>query len=218
MSAALPSGLALTQATLPDLLARFGDWAVLGAAEDTTPEARLRRQVRWCRAGLDVVPLSPGAGASFEAVAALIADQAAALEAAHHRLRGKVQGVVQWDVPEAAGARPDQASGLGGRGWLQARAAQAAAQRGLEARFEARLRALLSSSCPGAWDLAAMAPGGGQRLRRAVLVPRAKLADFADALAARIAREAWTGGWQMVAPLPPLAFAGLAPPRQGDAA
>lgn len=214
------SGLAPWSAGLPDVIGCHDGWALMGAAGAESPKDHLRRQVGWCRAAVDFLPLSPRATPTRAEAERLVATRGPALERAHRQVRGRLQLIVQLEI-----CRPDPGPDLGpdlglvrpeitgGRGWLQARAERATREAGASAAFAAQVQRVVSALFPREGRIAALAPGGTVetlRLRRAVLVPRAGLQAFAAALSADLERDGRAGIWDVIAPLPPLAFASLA--------
>ncbi|TKD17480.1 hypothetical protein FBT96_14235 [Rhodobacter capsulatus] len=205
------SGLAPWRADLPDVIGAHAGWALMGHPEDDTPQARLRRQVGWCRAAVDFLPLSPRAAPTRQEAERLLATRGPELERAFRSLRGRLQVLVQLDMPrpERAPMRPDMS---GGRSWLRDRSERAACEARATAAFEAQVQRVVSALFPREGRIAGLAAGGTEerlRLRRAVLVPRAGLQAFAAALSADLDRAGRGGLWDVIAPLPPLAFASL---------
>lgn len=207
------SGLAPWRAGLPDVLGCHEGWALMGASGDDTAQAHLRRQVDWCRAAVDFLPLSPRSAPTRPEVERLITTRGPALERAHRHIRGRLQVLVQLEMP-----RPDLGpvlpEGAGGRSWLRDRAERAQREARATAAFEAQVQRVVLALFPREGRIAALAAGGTVeklRLRRAVLLPRAGLQAFASALSSDLDREGRTGLWDVIAPLPPLAFASLEP-------
>ncbi|ADE84821.1 GvpL/GvpF family gas vesicle protein [Rhodobacter capsulatus] len=205
------SGLAPWRADLPDVIGCHGGWVLMGAAADETPEARLRRQVGWCRAAVDVLPLSPRLAPTRAEAERLVATRGPDLERAHRHIRGRLQVIVQLEMCRTdLGLVRREISG--GRSWLQDRAERATREARANADFEAQVRRVVRALFPREGQVVTLAPSGtaGQlRLRRAVLVPRAGLQAFAAALSADLDRDGRGGLWDVIAPLPPLAFAAL---------
>lgn len=198
----------------PDLLLRAGDLAFLASEMAETPPQRLRRQMGWCRAGIDFLPISPRAPLSLSAAQGLVETQGQALRNALARLTGQIEVIVQCGLATVAGHDlPEVGTETGGQAWLRRRAGRLAAHmRAAEILDRALAHLLDELIAPEGWrSLEVSIPSDAQttRLRRAVLLPRWAQEPFGAALARKIAAEKWTGAWDLLAPLPPLNFATL---------
>lgn len=210
-------GVTIWDRSLPDRLGRdqalrVGDLALLASDARESAQHRLRRQMHWCRAGIDVLPISPNAPLSLTAAQGLLDTRGPALRQALARLQGQIEIIVHHSLP--SGVDPDRsAAPRAGQTWLRHRAAVLAAQRQAAECLDAALSDLLDAlTSPASWQSVALtipADARNTRLRRAVLLPRGAQHPFGKALAERIAAEKWAGAWALLAPLPPLNFATL---------